>query len=555
MKIRAIIIIMSLFTIASIYIGSYMYYSFIKEASFEEEEKKAHDRINSMARQIDINISQSRKTAELMSGYREIRDALTMKDASSLKAANATLNFINGSLKSDVCYLLDSRGLTIASSNSIEPDSFIGKNYSFRTYFTDAMNNIPGLLIALGVTSMKRGVYISHPVFAGIGHMPLGVAVIKMSIEEWLLDINKVDEGIILIHDPNGIIVVSNRKDIEYNFLWEPDDATVKSVIQSMLFGKGPFKWSGYKKTGIGSAVDAGGTVFTMHDSELKNYPGSRVVYLQSIDDVKKKISAPLFWTTGIVIVMLCFIIGVAVAYLYKEANFEIKKRISAEEAMQQSLLDKDFLMKEIHHRVKNNLMIVQTLLMLQMNQVDDEKAKSLFMESQHRIRSIGLIHERLYQSSDIRSLNISEYISSLAGELFNTYNVNTSWIKLNLKVDDINLNIDTMIPCGLIINELISNSFKYAFPDNRKGELTVAMGYGDADADADEIIMSVKDNGVGLDEKFDMARAGSMGMQIINSLVHQIHGKIEIIRLDGTEFRITFKEKKSRKNRAGQQA
>jgi len=197
-------------------------------------------------------------------------------------------------------------------------------------------------------------------------------------------------------------------------------------------------------------------------------------------------------------------------------------------------------LLKEIHHRVKNNLMIISNLLYLQSSYIKDKESQDIFKESQNRARSMALIHERLYQSADLKRMDFGDYIRSLSTELLHTYEVDPGLIKLKINVEDIFLDINTTIPLGLIVNELVTNSLKHAFPEGNSGEINVDFHQID-----DHYEFTVKDNGVGFPEDLDFQNTDSLGMQIVNSLTDQIDGEIELDNNNGTEFKISFKELK----------
>ncbi len=210
------------------------------------------------------------------------------------------------------------------------------------------------------------------------------------------------------------------------------------------------------------------------------------------------------------------------------------------DELIKSSLKEKEMLLKEIHHRVKNNLMIISSLLDLQSSYIKDKASRNIFMESQNRVRSMALIHERLYQSTDLKRIDFGEYIQSLSTELFNTYAGDFGLIELKINVEDVMLDINTAIPLGLIVNELVTNSLKHAFPEGMKGEINVDFHKQD-----DHYQFTVNDNGVGFPFDLDFQNTDSLGLQIVNSLTQQIDGKIELNRSHGTEFKITFKELK----------
>jgi PAS domain S-box-containing protein len=214
--------------------------------------------------------------------------------------------------------------------------------------------------------------------------------------------------------------------------------------------------------------------------------------------------------------------------------------RANAEKKINESLEEKEILLKEIHHRVKNNLMIISSLLNLQSSYIKDKASQDVFKESQNRAKSMALIHEKLYQSTDLKRIDFGDYISSLATKLFHTYNADPSLIKLKINAENILLDINTAIPLGLIVNELITNSLKYAFPDGKPGKINV-----DFHTQDDHYEFTVKDNGIGFPEDLDYQNTDSLGLQLINSLNSQIDGGIELDRNNGTEFKIKFPEVK----------
>jgi len=221
-------------------------------------------------------------------------------------------------------------------------------------------------------------------------------------------------------------------------------------------------------------------------------------------------------------------------------AEKEIESRKNAENKIKLSLEEKNILLQEIHHRVKNNMQIISSLLNLQTRYVDDEEAVNVLKESQNRVRSMAMIHEKLYQSNDLSHINFVDYIQSLVSNLFYSYNIKNLQIKSILEIDDIRLNMETAVPCGLIISEIVSNSLKYAFPNEMHGEILVSFK---SVEDGYELIIS--DNGVGLPEELDFDNNKSLGLILVKSLTEQIDGEITIHRNHGTEFKIRFKELK----------
>lgn len=213
-----------------------------------------------------------------------------------------------------------------------------------------------------------------------------------------------------------------------------------------------------------------------------------------------------------------------------------------AEEKIKASLAEKEVLLKEIHHRVKNNLQVISSLLYLQSKHIKDEKALQMFVDSQDRVRSMALVHEKLYQSKNLAHINFFEYIKDLVNQLNRSFSNNQNKIKFNLNVNGIQLDIDAAIPCGLIINELVSNAFKYAFPTDKKGEITVELNL----IDSQYYRLLVSDNGIGLPLNFDLKNCKSLGLKLVKTVVDQLDGKIQIFSNSGASFEIIFLKKKS---------
>ncbi len=222
--------------------------------------------------------------------------------------------------------------------------------------------------------------------------------------------------------------------------------------------------------------------------------------------------------------------------------SMDITQRKLAEEQIEASLKEKEVLLREIHHRVKNNLQLISSLLNLQSQYIKDKKALDIFIESQNRIKSMALIHEKLYKPKDLSSINFAEYVNDLALGLFDSYNIPESNIRLVVDMPNIFLTIDIAISLGLIINEAVSNAIKHAFPPDMlknggKGEIIIRM-YEDEN---DEWIVILKDNGKGFPENINFRETESLGLQLINTLVEQHNGTIELIKNNGTEFFIAL--------------
>ncbi len=215
----------------------------------------------------------------------------------------------------------------------------------------------------------------------------------------------------------------------------------------------------------------------------------------------------------------------------------DVTERMLYDERIKASLREKEALLKEIHHRVKNNLQVVSSLLGLQSRAVADPKMRKMFQESQDRVHSMALLHESLYQSHSLSQINFPEYIRQLAAHLFHSYGVGGDRIHLRTDLDDLLLHLDAAVPCGLIINELVSNSLKYAFPDGREGEIRIELrGLSDGTTR-----LIVADNGIGLKADVDWVNTRSLGLRLVRTLAQQLGAKIEVNSEAGMEVQLAF--------------
>jgi PAS domain S-box-containing protein len=228
---------------------------------------------------------------------------------------------------------------------------------------------------------------------------------------------------------------------------------------------------------------------------------------------------------------------GELIGYIGTLTDIHDRKR--AEAQLQASLREKEVLLKEIHHRVKNNLQIVYSLLRLQRRRLKDQLAANALLESQNRIEAIALIHEKLYQSEDLSRINLAEYVPSLITNLVSTYNVDRIQIDLRIEIEPAFLNIDKAICCGLIVNELLSNSLKYAFSELKQCEPCISIKFTKVEKSAFSLI--VGDNGAGIPHHINLLHLETLGLQLVQGFVKQLKGTLQENRQSGTEFCILF--------------
>ncbi len=219
-----------------------------------------------------------------------------------------------------------------------------------------------------------------------------------------------------------------------------------------------------------------------------------------------------------------------------KQAENDLRR---AHDELEIRVNEKEILLREVHHRVKNNMQVISGLLMLQEEFSNDETISDLIKESQNRIASMALIHEKLYRSDNLSKIDLNEYVQDLASGLFESYGITENKVGLRINAENISMGIDVAIPCGLIINELVSNSLKHAFPSGKKGEIEISM----SSEGEDMIELLVQDNGIGIPDGIDFRKTDSLGLHIVNILVEkQLHGEITMNKKNGTKFGIRFR-------------
>jgi PAS domain S-box-containing protein len=222
------------------------------------------------------------------------------------------------------------------------------------------------------------------------------------------------------------------------------------------------------------------------------------------------------------------------VPLLLQGVAFDITDTKRAEEVARASLREKETLLKEVHHRVKNNLQVTSSLLRLQADGIEDQAARMALRQSQDRIRSMALVHELLYRSKDLSRIDLGEYVRDLMRQLVRAHSVERSGVRVDTRLTPVLLPIDVAVPCGLILNEVVTNALDHAFPGGRPGTITIELSAGDG---VDELV--VRDDGVGLPPDFDPGTGSSLGLRLIRALTEQIDGELTIRSEDGTEVRL----------------
>jgi two-component system, sensor histidine kinase PdtaS len=223
-------------------------------------------------------------------------------------------------------------------------------------------------------------------------------------------------------------------------------------------------------------------------------------------------------------------------------AIVDISDRKQKEERIEAALKEKDILLGEIHHRVKNNLQVVNSLLDLQIERIQDEMVLDILRESQNRIKSMALIHQSLYESKDFGQVDFSTFLDSVAPTLISSYGVDAERISLDINAVEVQLPINAAVPCGLVTNELISNALKHGFPSGRQGKIKIDLSR-ESESHA---VLSISDNGQGIPEGIDLTKTDTLGMQLVHLLTDQLGGELTVHRANPTAFVLRFPINKS---------
>ncbi|MFC1826533.1 PAS domain S-box protein [Thermodesulfobacteriota bacterium] len=337
MKLRLILLILSLMAVVFASTGGYFYYTSFKETAFREAESETIIRLERINKNLASLLSEYNKPVRILAGMQELQELLRYYSPESLLAANHLLDHFRNTLEADVCYLMDNKGNTIASSNRDDPDSFVGQNFSFRPYFQMAIMGQAASYLALGTTSGKRGVYFSYPIYEYGKESPAGIVVIKGSVEMIEREMGFASDEIVMVTDSNGVIFISNSPDWLYRTAWQISQEAALEIATSRQFGSGPWEWVGLEITEQGHVVDRSGKKYLHHQIEMDNYPGWKVNHLLDMDKITQKAFKPVVVFVRPIALALFVVMCLSVLMLYRQASFEIRQRKAAEEALRES--------------------------------------------------------------------------------------------------------------------------------------------------------------------------------------------------------------------------
>ena len=386
MKLRIILIVLSLMAFFSTLTGGYFYYASVKKSALKEANTQAVLQIETIKSHLSYFTSENFKSVKALAGLKELSNALSRKDKDALAKVNAILDHFNNAYQVDVCYLIDRDGNTIASSNRNESDSFVGQNYAFRPYFQHAIKGEPTIFfgyMALGVTSGKRGIYYSHSVYEDGQDKPIGVTVIKATVDPMEREFVKNYKGIVMLTDPHGIVFISNRNELILHTFSMLSPEEITQIKRYKQFGEGPWNWTGLNIIDETHAIDSLGNKYLFHKLAMDNYPGWNLIYLIDIKSIFKRVSGPLIKISGYLILILCMFIGLTVFILYRKANREIDHRKKAEEALRKAHSD---LEKRVDERTSE---LAKSVYELQEEIVERKRVEEDLSQSEEKYRTL----------------------------------------------------------------------------------------------------------------------------------------------------------------------
>ena len=336
MGLRRILLLLSILTFLSATTGGTLYFTTLRRAAFQQAEREVVAKLDWIRSGLGHLMAEHQNAVRTLAGMYELQRFLLSATPENLGGADRILDHFVETQSADVCYLMDRTGLTMASSNRAAEDSFVGRNFSFRPYFQQALEGSHGLYLALGTTSRRRGIYHSYPVFGESGRTPIGVVVIKSSIEraEKVLGLSR--EDLLLVVDPNGIIFIANRPDWLFRPAWPLAADQLARIQKERQFGEGPFRWVGLSRQ-IDHITDQDGRRYLMRQAPLGFFEGWQILHLRNLDLIAKSVSGPLLRIVGPVVLVLSVLVGIAVIVLYRKASLEIQGRRTAEQALRQS--------------------------------------------------------------------------------------------------------------------------------------------------------------------------------------------------------------------------
>ena len=337
MKLRSILLILALIAFLSTAVGGFLYFSFLTDSILRDAERRAAAQVMATQSLVSTTMAEDLRIVQTLAGFKELSRAILKPSSETLEAANELLDHFRLNMNFSVCYLMDRTGLTIAASNRNEPGSFVGSNYWFRPYFMQAMLGVPNIYMAIGVTTGVPGIFYSYPVYGPGDQGPVGVAVVKASLEGISKLLHNSPHGSLLLVDPHGLVFLDPGGAWQDKILWREADFDEKELRLSRQFGEGPWENLGFQRQGDNRALGPDGRKYLYYDLPLVNLPGWSLVYLRDYGEVLGGPAHPAIRRASLTFALLMLLIGGLVAVLYRSASQDLGRRKIAETAMAES--------------------------------------------------------------------------------------------------------------------------------------------------------------------------------------------------------------------------
>ena len=336
-KLRLIVLSLALLSLIAVISGSLFYYSILKRTFLAEANRRAASDAEAIGHMFTAYLGENTKSVKTLAGMNAIKAVFQGTNVQNRAAANRMLDHFQQSLGTDVCYLMNADGLTVASSNRHQLRSFVGKNFAFRPYFRHAMRGEAWIYMALGATSHKRGVYYSHPVYRAAGQTPAGVVVIKAGvdqIEERASAVSARQSGTWALVNSDGVIFASNRHDWLFHFLGRPDDQRIADIARTRQFGAEPLAALGFNTAGSHQMRDRDGVEYLVHGEDIESRGDWQVLFFNKTHSALAVLTDPIIHYRKPVIIAICFIFSVIILVLSSMAMSDIRERKKKRDAL-----------------------------------------------------------------------------------------------------------------------------------------------------------------------------------------------------------------------------
>ncbi len=337
MKLRQILFLLSLFAGLATVAGGYFYYTKLQLIAINQVNLQANKKINTLNNHFSSFLAEQLKPVRVMAGLDVLREHLLKNTTDTQKKADTLLDHFERTLGADVCYIMDDTGRTIASSNRNNSDSFVGKNFSFRPYFKNAIRGIPAKYMALGTASMKRGIYYSYPILDNRNQQPLGVAVVKVSVEFIEEEFRNLEKEHVVLVDPHGIIFLATDRTWLFHSFWPLSNKDKEEILASRQFGAGPWPWLQYTAIPSQLEITANNDNLLIFRQQIDEFPDWSIIYIHTAPSQIREYLAPALKTTGALILPVFIMVGLSIFFLYRKAANEIIQRKTVEQALRVS--------------------------------------------------------------------------------------------------------------------------------------------------------------------------------------------------------------------------